>query len=281
MTRHIQTGPLPEIVTPWTNAVLDRHMASLTTGEFLKAVRALSARYVERRADLGKRSPIDSAGKRAAFAGFFAPLHLITAIGAIRSIGPEIGSVTHLTDLGCGTGVASAAWALTMPAPVLITGIDIDAWSLDEAAWNWRGLGLTGRTSRGDMLRGISTPPRHTRKARGDAEGIVLGWSINELSSGSRAQLLAALLARIQGGASLLVLEPLARAAAPWWDEWADTMIAAGGRADEWKLDAALPPRLQELDRAAGFRRDALGVRTLFVPAPRAEEFGPQGAPQG
>ena len=57
-------------VDAWVEALQVRHRANLTTPEFLKAVRALSARYVERRAELPDRSPIDSAGKRSAFAAF-------------------------------------------------------------------------------------------------------------------------------------------------------------------------------------------------------------------
>jgi hypothetical protein len=255
---------LPDVVARWTNAVLDRHTAAMTTSEFLKAVRALSARYVERRAELGTRSPLDSAGKRAAFAGFFAPIHLMTTMRAIRALGPAIPPVSHITDLGCGTGVASAAWALTSPAPPAITGVDVDAWSLDEAAWNWRTLGLAGRTSRGDMVRGVSGPRRRPHDHE-RSEAIVLGWSVNELPSSPRDQLLTALLDQIRRGTTVLVLEPLARGASPWWPAWTSRFVDAGGRADEWKLDATLPPRLRELDRAAGFRRDTLGVRTLVV----------------
>jgi hypothetical protein len=52
----------------WIDRVIERHTQSMTRPEFLKAVRALSARYVEQRAALRDRSPLDSAGKRAAFA---------------------------------------------------------------------------------------------------------------------------------------------------------------------------------------------------------------------
>jgi hypothetical protein len=67
----------------------------------------------------------------------------------------------------------------------------------------------------------------------------------------------------------VLVLEPIARSVSPWWPEWTARFTGAGGRADEWKLDATLPPRLRDIDRAAGFRRDALGVRTLLVTGAR------------
>jgi hypothetical protein len=255
------TADLPPIVERWIDAVLDRHTAAMTTREFVKAVRALSARYVERRAELGRRSPIDSAGKRAAFAAVFAPLHLITAFRLLRALGPAIGPVSHVTDLGCGTGAASAAWALTRPEPPTIGGIDADGWSLTEAAWNWRTLGLRGRTSRGDMLHAMAAGPRTSA----GVQGIVLGWSVNELPPDARDRLLSTLLDRIRDGTTVLVLEPIARSVSPWWPAWTTRFTEAGGRADEWKLDATLPGRLREIDRAAGFRRDALGVRTLLA----------------
>src|SRR5207247_822586 len=57
----------------WLEALGARHRSSFTSSEFLKALRALSARYVERRGALPARSPLDTAGKRAAFAAFYAP----------------------------------------------------------------------------------------------------------------------------------------------------------------------------------------------------------------
>ena len=81
--------------------------------KFLKAVRALSARYVERRAGLADRSPLDSAGKRAAFAAYYAPLHFLTTREVVRASGAaSADSIDRILDLGCGTGAASAAWAL-------------------------------------------------------------------------------------------------------------------------------------------------------------------------
>jgi hypothetical protein len=265
VTRTPSSVPLPPIVDAWADAVLDRHMGGMTTSEFLKAVRALSARYVERRSELGARSPIDSAGKRAAFAGFYAPLHLVTTWHACRALSVTVEAGARIVDLGCGTGVCAAAAALAAGTSASIVGVDIDAWSLGEAAWNWRTLGLAGRTSRGQM---IAPAPRRPRAPERDL--YVLGWSANELPPDGRDRLLDGLVTRTASGASLLVLEPVARSAAPWWPAWAERVTASGGRADEWAFDVPLPGRLRELDRAAGFRRDTLGVRTLFVPGRHA-----------
>ncbi len=242
--------------------------------EFLKAVRALSARYVERRAVLGEREPTDSAGKRAAFAGFFASLHFLTTEAIVREIGACERPLGRIVDLGCGTGVASAAWALGFSRPPVIAGTDRQAWMLQEAAWNWRQLGLAGRTRRGDM---VAAAERLAEKRAGrDPLGVVLGWSVNELDTRGRERLLPALRALATRGASILILEPLARTAVPWWDDWAAAAAAFGGRAAEWKLDRALPSELAALDEAAGFKRDALSARTLWI-APRSRVICPSG----
>lgn len=260
----VVTDRLEPVVDAWVSSALDRHMRDLRPAEFTRAVRALSARYVERRAELPSRSPIDSAGKRAAFAAFYAPLHLLTVRAVLRQLPEAIAPLDTITDLGCGTGVAGAAWALALPARPTLTGIDLHAWSLDEALWNWRTLGLRGRTRRLSITHAFDAPtPRHTNEWTGN--GLILGWSVNELSPTDRAALLPHLLAAHVSGARILVLEPLAKTAVPWWTEWATAFAMAGGRADEWRLAIRLPERLAAIDRAAGFHRDTIGVRTLFL----------------
>lgn len=250
-------------IDAWLSVLLQRHTAELSSREFLRAVRALSARYVERRASLSSRSPIDTAGKRAAFAAFYAPLHFFTVREALRALGDTGLSGGTILDLGCGTGVASAAWASASQdaAPPSIIGVDQDTWALSEAAWNWRTLGLGGRTRRGNMIDAFA-PARERRRKPSSA--IVLGWSVNEIAADDRSRLLAGLLAQ-PSGTRILVLEPLATSIVPWWNDWARAFRASGGRADEWKFANALPPPLVALDEAAGFRRETLGARTLWL----------------
>src|SRR6188474_2387600 len=116
----------------WIDRVIERHTQSMTRPEFLKAVRALSARYVEQRATLRDRSPLDSAGKRAAFAGFYAPLHFVTVRQIIQTTGLGRRDVETIMDLGCGTGVGGAAWALAYDPPARVVGVDLNTWVLDE-----------------------------------------------------------------------------------------------------------------------------------------------------
>jgi hypothetical protein len=264
----------------WIEALQARHRAALTNSEFLKAVRALSARYVERRSSIRERSPLDSDGKKAAFAAFYAPLHFLTTREIVRRLPVSGNPIARIIDLGCGTGVVSAAWARELGEIPMITGIDAHPWALSEASWNWRQLTLRGVTQRGDLVRaaeGLNAslrPPKgghYVRTAaivRTDAivrTAIVAGWSVNELSNDDRARLLPVLLELARRGTSALVIEPLAKSAVPWWNEWASAFSAAGGHAAEWRVDATLPPTLRDLSEAAGFKREELTARTLAL----------------
>ena len=257
------------VIDAWIAALLERHTAALTRPEFLKAVRALSARYVERRGELHRGSALASAGRRAAFAAFYAPLHFVTAGAVIAELGLAHRCPEHLIDLGCGTGVTSAAWAMAAAARPDISGIDKDRWALDEAVWNWRQLGLTGHTRQRDLVDAAETLAR--RRPSPPSTALVLGWSVNELDAARRARLLAALRTLAGRGSAALVIEPLARAATPWWDDWAAAARAYGGRVVEGRFDVPLPPALAVLDREAGFRRDGLGARALLIGQPASE----------
>jgi hypothetical protein len=245
----------------WVDAVVARHTSSFSRPEFLKAVRALSSRYVQQRAALPGRSPLDSPGKRAAFAGFYAPLHLLTAYGALRQLLPGRPVPAEVHDLGSGTGVAGAAWALASAAPPRLTCVDLNSWVLNEARWNLRTLGLTGRTHRGDLVEALARVLRHTQNL--SATGIICGWSLNELAAPPRDQALAHLLDAASRGAQVVVIEPVATSAVPWWAAWESRATAAGARADLWRIDDALPPALASLDRDAGFDREALTARSV------------------
>jgi hypothetical protein len=262
-------------VDAWLQALQTRHRSLLRSSEFLKALRALSARYVERRATLPDRSPLDSAGKRAAFAAFYAPLHFLTTRAIVRALREDARSIRPpldtIVDLGCGTGVAGASWALDDQAArsaerpaARVLAIDMHPWAISEAAWNLACLGVHGSVSRGDLVMKVE---RLAAKRHADlhSTGLIAAWSVNELAAPDRRRLLPALVTAARAGATIVVLEPLARSAAPWWDEWADQVIQAGGRADEWRLPAALPALLAEIDEAAGFRRAALTARSLWL----------------
>ena len=263
MTTPDAPKPGSSTIDAWVDALQARHRANLTTPEFLKAVRALSARYVERRAELPDRSPIDSAGKRSAFAAFYAPLHFCVVREILQTpAAPR--DVRSVVDLGCGTGVAAAACALESAPPSDILGVDSNSWALTEAAWNWRQLDLSGKTDRADL---VSATARLLRRRRDWSHtAVTAAWSINELPGAARERLLPDLLRSAELGAAVLVVEPLAGAATPWWAAWEHAFAEAGGRSARWEFEAHLPASLRAISDAAGFRRDRLTARTLSLP---------------
>lgn len=250
-------------MTAFLAALEQRHLANLTRPEFTKAVRALSVRYVERRGQLPTRSPLDSAGKRAAFGLFYAPLHMLTTDAAVAAVAADA-RPAHIIDLGCGTGVCSAAWALRVPDPhPTIDGFDLHPWALEEARWNWRTLGLRGRAVKLDAVTALERVVAGRAALTGT--GIIAGWAVNELDGPARARLLISVLAAITRGASFLMLEPLARGVAPWWDDWAGALAPHGVVAGDYKFDVDLPARLAEFSDGAGFNTRTLSARVMWV----------------
>ncbi len=88
-------------------------------------------------------------------------------------------------------------------------------------------LGLDGQARQGDLAR---LPPAKPRTA------IVAAYALNELTEPVREHLEAYLINAASLGARSLVIEPIARAVTPWWAPAAARVVAAGGRADEWKI---------------------------------------------
>ena len=255
-------------VDDWVAALEQRHLADFRVAEITRALRALSSAYVERRhtrlrsssadGQAVARGPLDSAGKRAAFALFYAPLHFLAATRVIESLpGALQPSPTAILDIGCGTGAAGAAWAVAAGGSPPISGIDRHPWAVDEARWTYRTLGLRGTARQADAV-------RLPRVARGAA--AIAAYVLNELPGEARARTEAQLFGAAARGARVLVLEPIARGVAPWWDETAERACQAGGRVDEWRFAVDLPPLLRTLDKAAGLDHRELTVRSLWLP---------------
>jgi hypothetical protein len=247
----------------WIAALDARHRASMSTSEYLKAVRALSARYVERRRALSTTSALDSAGKRAAFAAYYAPLHFITTRLIVRSLGAPATEVDRVVDLGCGTGAAGVAWAVECAGALRVEGVDASGWAVGEAAWTYRQWHVSGRARRGDLVRAATALATDRRGLSRTA--VLLAWAVNELDAPARGALLPALARLADAGARVLVIEPIARAMSPWWDEWCAQLHGAVSVSDEWKFETPLPPALAIVDEAAGFDRTHLSARSLFV----------------
>jgi hypothetical protein len=250
---------MPHKVDEWLAALETRHLAELQFSEVTRALRALSSTYVERRERLAHKSAFDSAGKRAAYALYYNPIHFLTVERIVRAIGantPATRPVRALLDLGCGGGAAGAAWATQLADPPTVTGIDVNPWAVGEAAFTYRFFGLAADTRRGHVAR--FTLPR-------SIDALVAGWMLNEIDAASRDAALPVLLAAAERGVRVLIVEPIATRVSPWWDAWATEVIRRGGRADEWRFPVTLPDLLQRLDRAAGLRHDELKARSLYV----------------
>ena len=115
--------------------------------------------------------------------------------------------------------------------PAAVTGFDRHPWAVAEANWTYRVLGLQGRALRQDLSR--------VRLEPAPGLGILAAYTINELPDDLRSAWLTRVLDARARGATVLVIEPIARRMAPWWRGWEDRFLAAGGRSDEWRFDVA------------------------------------------
>jgi hypothetical protein len=234
-----------------------KHFAELTFPEVSRALRALSSAYVERRQKLADGAALAGAGKRAAFALFYGPLHhLLVRHIAANLPAAASGSPPILLDLGCGTGASGAAWARACTQVPRIVGLDRHPWALAEAADTYRSFGIAATVRRGDIA---------TARLPDGPATILAAFTVNELAAAARDALLPRLIERARHRDRILIVEPLAGFVAPWWRTWRDAFEAAGGRADEWRLRAELPPIVEKLDRAAGLNHREITGRSLWL----------------
>jgi hypothetical protein len=240
----------------WTQALEARHLRDLTFPEVSRALRALSSAYVERRAILAAGGALSGRGKRAAFALFYGPLHYLLVREISKRLGRIRPHVSTLIDLGCGTGAAGAAWAASFAAKPAVVGIDRSAWAVSEALRTYSDFSLRGRGRRGDFV---------TLEWPRPPAGIVAAFAVNELDAAARDTLLQRLLERARRSDPVLVVEPLARSAAPWWADWRRACENAGGRSDEWRFCAELPSIVSRLDRAARLDHREITGRSLSL----------------
>ena len=239
----------------WLAALEKRHLENLRPSEVSRALRSLSSCYVERRSKLSQGGALNTAGKRAAFALFYGPIHFLVTREIVRAI-DRARYVAHILDLGCGTGAAGAAWA-TESGRASINGVDKHPWAVSEASWTYRHFGISGYAGQADMIRA----PIRGRKGH----AILAAYSINEIDDESRSLLLTKLVEAREQGAHVLVVEPIAKRALAWWPEWQAQFTTAGGRNDEWRFRIDLPERQHLLGRAAGLDPRELTARSLWM----------------
>lgn len=264
-------GSLRDAFDAWLEATVARFLPPLSFPELRRGVQALSSLYVERRAEgrLAERA-LEGAGKPAAFACFYAPLHFLTlhhALAAAGGLDPGA-PPARIADLGCGTGAAGASLAARFARRPPVLGIDRSGFALGEARHTYRAFGAPARTRRG-------VPPAAAPSPRaGDL--WCLGWTVNECAPGAADALLARVAHALGRGVGLVVAEPLAGPATPFWRAWQGALAPAGVAAHEVAVRIELPPFLAKLDRAAGLDHRTLGAR-LLVRAPSPSD--PRGSP--
>ncbi len=243
----------------WLRAAEGRYVPPLRFADLRRGVRALSSLYVERRGESGFGArALEGEGKRAAFATYYAALHFLTT-HRLLAAGLLDAAPGRVLDLGCGTGAAGAAASATLGSPE-VHGLDRSGWALGEARHTYAAFRCRGRTRRGAL------PGAFPRARPGDL--LVLGWVVNECDPGARGALLSRVEDALERGAGLLLLEPLARGAAPWWPEWQARLAGLGAHSEEWQAAVERPELVARMDGAAGLRHEVLGARALLA-APR------------
>jgi SAM-dependent methyltransferase len=252
----------------WVAALERRYLADLRIQEVTRALRALSAAYVEHRGrgtDRHVRGALDSAGKRAAFAMYYAPLHFIAVLEVVRALGADQPAPASILDLGCGTGAAAAAWAIAAGSTPVVKGIDRHPWAVSEASRTYRELGLQGRARQGDFTDPGFKGFKGFTRFRGFTAGAVAAYVLNELADAERRRVENVLVDLGRLGGRILVVEPIARGVVPWWPETAERIRSLGGRADEWRFPIEAPPTVARLGDAAGLNHRELRLQTLLL----------------
>jgi ubiquinone/menaquinone biosynthesis C-methylase UbiE len=187
---------------------------------------------------------------------YFGALHFLLIREIVRALQARIPGDCSLLDLGCGTGVGGAAWAMELdPAPKII-GIDRNSWVLQESKWTYAQFGLRSSVRNAD-INTIHIPER---------TAVIAAFTINELNPISRERFEGEFIRAARSGAPVLIVEPIARRLVSWWDDWAAEWKKLGGREDEWRFRVVFPERLALMDRAAGLDHRELTGRSLWLP---------------
>jgi len=188
---------------------------------------------------------------------FFGPLHFLLIRQIAGALGAQVPEGTHILDLGCGTGVAGAAWAKAADRQPGVLGIDRNPWVLQECKWTYRQLGIQGTVKNADVSK-VRIPA---------ATAVIAAFILNELDLSVRDRFRKEFIRNAASGLPVLIVEPIARRVSSWWEDWATEWKAIGGRADEWRFHVELPERLALMDRAAGLDHRELTGRSLWLPA--------------
>ena len=127
---------------------------------------------------------------------------------------------------------------------------------MEESRRTYRELKLRGHARVGDLKR---------LPALASSGAAIAAYTLNELGDERRRAVEMQLLDAATRGTRVLIVEPIARAVTPWWDETAARMKALGGREDDWRVPVDLPPLLRLLDKSAGLHHQELTARSLYL----------------
>lgn len=254
----------PEALRPqlesWVAAESELALSDLRFSDVRRAAQALSTLYVQKRGRGGlDRRAGDGAGKRAAFASYYAPLHFVGAAVAGALLGlSNCEGVREVVDLGCGTGAVGAAISLLLPGSPRVSGVDANASAVSVCRRTFSALGVRGRGKVGRL------PGAMPRLRAGTL--AVAGWSLNELTPDDRESVLEALSAGVSRGCGVLILEPLSTRAVPWWPALRARFPRAIVR--EVREPVERPGWIERLDDATRLDHRDATCRALWI-APR------------
>ena len=240
----------------WMRGLEARHLADLTFPEVSRALRALSSAYVERRQRLAEGAALAGAGKRAAFALFYGPLHYLVIRRIVAAL-PGAAGDSPAGRRRSRTGTSSI-WAAG-PGRRAPAGLPAVARRRQSSG----SIGIPGRSGRRRRPIGRSASrrgrARATSRASSSRDRRPRCWPPSRSTSSppsARDRLLHRLIARAKDGDRVLIVEPLAGFVAPWWNDWRQA-FAGGGRT---RRRVAVP------GRAAGDCRQARSGRRIESP---------------
>jgi len=239
----------------WIDTMFDRWLGELTHKEIARALKALSIDYVQRRGRIRGKA-LAGRGKQAALALYYGVRHFVIVQETLIALEVPEDVPKQIIDLGCGAGVAGAAWSLHCGGKPSVLGIELDPDIMREAEYTYKDLKLRGKLIRCHLSKYRWPKPPVC---------IIASCFVNELNERDRERLWHSLEKQTRDGSRVLILEPLAVRITPWWRDWVERVRLIGGRAEEWHFDVELPESVHLLGKSAGLRPDRLGARVLWI----------------
>jgi len=239
----------------WINTIFDRWLSELTYKEIARGLKSLSDDYVKRR-DRIRYKALAGRGKQAASVLYYGVRHFVIARETLVALGGDENVPELIVDLGCGTGVAGAAWFLHCRGQQKVVGVELNPHIIREAEYTYKCLNITGKVIRCHLSKYRWPKPPLC---------VIAAFTINELNDGDRELLWSNLERQVKASSRVLIIEPLATRITPWWQEWVERVKALGGRTGEWHFDVELPEPVYRLGKSAGLQPDELGARVLWI----------------